>query len=409
MIVSGVLVARMLGVENRGHLALLTVLPLILAVFGGLGLPLATTFEVAREPSIARPLLRSLAGFIGAQTLVLTLLHGVLLVLLVGRRDYDVKMAALFSVAAVPAFVALQLGLAVLQGQQRYRVLNVLRSTPAVLYAGLALTLFFVGSGTLPVLTAGFVMCWLIVGILTLVLAIRGSQPAAASQGIPPRSQLIKFGVRSVLGSASPTDGAGIDQAVVGLFLSARALGLYVVAAAFMNLSRLVAQSIGLVAYPNVAGRQDPADATRAMWRFTALGVLAGLLITVVLELTIGHLIVLLFGESFRDAAGVAQILLVAAFFFGARRVLSEAARGANRPLIGTIAEVASWAVLAPALIVLTPLLGLDGVASAIAVSSAVGLAVIVRGVRRPPRPRPGTPLRTMPGADSALEARDAG
>lgn len=396
LIVSGVLVARMLGVEDRGELALLTVIPTMIALFGGLGLPLATTFEIARRPSIARPLLRRLAGFIVVQASLLTLVHAAIIVLLVGGRDDDVQRAAAFTIVVVPGSLVMQHGLAVLQGQQRYTAFNALRLAPVVLYAALALALFVVDAGTLAVLAAGIAATWVVVGVVTFAVAMMGAEPAPSAPSLPSTARLVKFGARGVLGSASPSDGAGVDQAVVGLFLSTRALGLYVVAAAFMNLSRLVTQSIGLVAYPNVAGRTDARDATRAMWRFTAIGVAAALVITVLLELTVGRLITFFFGQSFAAADDVARVLLVAALLAGARRVLSDAARGADHPLAGTMAEIAAWAVLVPAMIVLTPLLGLYGVALALVVASTASLLVIVRQVRRPRR-SPSTPPSPEP------------
>ena len=384
LIVSGVVVARMLGVENRGNLALLTVLPLIITQFGSLGLPLAMTYEIARQPLVAYALLRRLGRFIAFQTLVLTLLHVATLAMLVHGRADAVQQAALTTTIAVPGLIALQYGLAVLQGQQRYRAFNVLRLAPALLYAGVAFGLFIAGPGTLLVLAAGISASWLVVGLTTIALALRGCDKTMSGEDLPPTRQLLRFGVRGVLGSVSPSDGAGLDQMVVGLFLSVRALGLYVVAAAFMNLSRLVTQSIGLVAYPNIAARREIRDATRAMWRFTALGTGAALVITVVLELTVDRMIELLFGESFAAADDVARVLLLAALLSGVRRVLSDAARGANRPLLGTVAEVASWVCLVPTMVLLTPLLGLYGVALALVVASAASLYVIVRGVRSP-------------------------
>jgi O-antigen/teichoic acid export membrane protein len=389
VVVSGVVVARTLGVESRGDLALLSVLPLILTQFGGLGLPLATTFEIVRQPSIARTLLRQLARFIWLQTFVLTLLHAAILVLLLADRPHQVRVAAAYTLVTVPAFNAMQHGLAVMQGQHRYREFNVLRLAPMFLYAALAVALFVLDRGTLPVLAACYAACWLVIGMVTLVRALAGSAPEQPGATPPPTAQLVRFGARSVLGSASPSDGFGIDQAVVGLLVSTRALGLYVVASAFTNLTRFVTQSIGLVAYPLVAAQRDAKDADRAMWRFTAIGVLAVLAIVVVLELAVGRLISFFFGESFAGSAGVARVLLVAALFVGARRVLSDAARGANRQLIGTIAEVASWTVFVPALLVLTPLLDLYGTAMALVAASAVSLAVLVRGVRRAPRAAP--------------------
>ncbi|MEA2195451.1 MAG: hypothetical protein QOG42_1885 [Solirubrobacteraceae bacterium] len=408
IMVSGVVAARMLGVEHRGELALLLVLPLLLTQFGGLGLPLATTFEIAREPKIARPLLRGLRGFVGLQTILLTLVHGVILVLLMRGRDNDVQLAAASTIVIVPSYVALAHGLAVMQGQERYTEFNVLRLAPAILYAAVALGLFASGSGTLPLLTGSAAAGWLVIGVLTLVLAIRGSQRGVPDAALPSTAHLVRFGARSMLGSVSPSDGAGIDQVVIGLFLSTRALGLYVVAAAFMNLSRLVTQSIGLVAYPQVAARRDPEAAERAMWRFTATGVAAAAAIVVVLELVVDRLIVFFFGDSFAPAAGVARVLLVAALFMGARRVLSDAARGANRPLAGTVAEIASWVVLVPSMIVLTPLFDLHGVAWALVLASAAGLWVILWRVRRPLGPQPPAPPR-YPAApvDVVADSRD--
>ena len=46
---SGVIAARALGVDGRGQLALLWLLPLILTQLGGIGLPQATTYFVARD------------------------------------------------------------------------------------------------------------------------------------------------------------------------------------------------------------------------------------------------------------------------------------------------------------------------------------------------------------------------
>ena len=65
VIVSGVLVARSLGPEDRGYLALLIVISAVCALAGTLGLPSAVTYYIAREPSQARRIASSLA-WVGA-------------------------------------------------------------------------------------------------------------------------------------------------------------------------------------------------------------------------------------------------------------------------------------------------------------------------------------------------------
>ena len=384
LIVSGVAVARMLGVENRGNLALLTVLPWVMAQLGGLGLPVAATFEIARDPTIARALLRRVAPFAAVQTIVLTTVHAAILVALVGGRREEVQVAAVITIVTIPALIVLQHGLAVLQGLRRYKAFNALRLCPVVLYAGSACILFVIDAGTLPVLATCYTASWLLAAVVTLGIAIRSSTGQGPDCSTPSIARLVRFGTRSVLGSASPSDGSGIDQVVVGLFLSTRDLGLYVVAASFMNLSRLVTYSMGLVAYPNIAARRDAKDADRAVWKFGAVGAAAALLIIVGLELSVGHLVVIFFGPGFAAADGVARLLLLAAFFFGVRRVLSDAARGAGKPMVGTVAEVTSWAVLVPSIAVLAPLLQLQGVASALIVASAASVVAAIYVVRRP-------------------------
>ena len=388
LLVSGILAARLLGVENRGHLALLLIVPLLLAVFGSLGLPLATTFQVARNPAITRPLLRRHWRFVVGLTLGLTAVDAAVLLALFRAEEPNVQMAAAVSLPALPAAAAQQYALAIFQGQQRFRAFNLFRLAPSLIYSVLVVTLFLSTTVTLVEFSASFTGSFVLVAIVALVSAVRGSPKPETPEGVPTMPELIRFGRRSVLGSISPSDGGGFDQAIIGVFLPRAALGLYVVGLAFTNLTRFTAQSIGMVAYPNVAGRADYADARRAMWKFFMVGAGASTLVVIFLQLSIDRLIPWLFGESFSDAVGVARILLVGVLFSSARRVLGDAARGANQPGAGTVGEFASWLVLIPALVAFTPTFGIRGVAIAIVLSSMTSLVVVLWRVWRPAAPR---------------------
>lgn len=75
LIISGVLAARILGVEDRGYLALLAAFPLVLSQLGGLGVPQAVTYQLIRNPHYVRHLLRMTYRVFGVQALVLVLRH----------------------------------------------------------------------------------------------------------------------------------------------------------------------------------------------------------------------------------------------------------------------------------------------------------------------------------------------
>ncbi len=101
-----------------------------------------------------------------------------------------------------------------------------------------------------------------------------------------------------------------------------------------------------------------------------------------VLILIAGELVPFLFGQDFADAVTITRILLIGAVFAGARRVLTDSVSGSGRPGLGSLAELSSWIVLVPLLLLFTPLWGTEGVAAALTVTSAISLLVLLALVR---------------------------
>lgn len=387
LLFSGIVSARVLGVQDRGHLALLGLFPVVLVQMGGVGLPLAATYYIARDRSRAATIARRLRRVALVQIAALIAIHVALLLAVIGRSDQRVMIAGAISILALPAILIQQYGLAVLQGQGRFRIFNVLRLLPSVLFALGVIVAAIVGQGHLQVLTGAWVASFAFPAAWTFICAHRTLSDASETEA-PPLRDMLRFGLKGLLGSASPLETFRPDQAAIGLFLTPASLGLYVVGVAFTNLPRFVAQSIGMIAYPSVAER-DPEHARRAMWRFVSLAVASSAGIVAVTELAVGWLLPRLFGEEFQPAVATARILLLGAFCFSVRRVLADGARGAGRPGAGTVGEIASWISLIPLLVVLVPH-GLTGVAWALTASAGISLAVliavVVLGRQRPTR-----------------------
>ncbi len=377
LIVSGVLSARILGVQDRGYLALLVLFPAVLAQIGSLGLPLAATFELSRNRARAADLVRTLASPALAQAGCLVVLHAGILAAVFWSDPHAVRVGALLSLGAVPAILAQSYGLAFLQGRQRFAAFNTLRTLPAATYSLAVLVIFVAGGGNLQWVAVGWVASSLAVGAVTLLIALRPLPLKTARRQASSLSAMLRFGLKGLLGWTSPIETFRLDQAIVGLFLSPVALGLYVVGLAFANLPRFIAQSIGYIAYPRVASREGRA-AWAEMWQFFLLTVAASSLVVVGLELSVSRLVPWIFGASFSGAVSLTRILLVGALFLSARRVLTDGAQGLGRPGLGTIAEISSWVFLVPALAIFTPLLGARGVALALTVSAALSFGVLL-------------------------------
>jgi O-antigen/teichoic acid export membrane protein len=376
LVLSGILTARMLAPTDRGHLALLVVIPSTIAQLGSLGLSLSVSYHVARRPDHARPILARIRRPVLIQAVALTAIHaGVVLSLIPGKSDEFVA-TAIISLGTIPTTLLLEYALAVLQGLQRYTLFNSLRVLPNLVYAALLLALLVTSSGTLVTILTGSILAVGVFGAITTLYALRELEPPASDQDVPTRRDLVRFALQSYLGFISPVESLRLDQLYIGAALPAAALGLYVVGISFTNFARFIAQSIGLVAAPHVASLHDPRDQLRATWRFFWLTVAVCGAATLLLIAGMPWLLPFLFGNEYSGAVGIARILVLGAFFLAIRRVLADAARGYGLPTVASLAEILTFVWFVPAVLILSAALEAKGVA--IAWSSAVAFGFVV-------------------------------
>ena len=378
LVISGVLVARALGPADRGYFALLVVVSSVCTLLGSGGLPTALTYFIARDKGSAKAVVGSLVAPVAVQVAATAVVQfGVMFAFTQGDPQ-RVKVAALVSLLLVPGILAQNYGLAILQGQERFLPFNVFRVLPSLVYTAAVLAVFILGVADIVILMAMWAAALLSAGILALAVSVRRLPGESQSVSSPSRSHLFKFGLKSLVGSVSPIDALRLDQAVVGLLLAPITLGYYVVAQAFTNLPRVVAQSVGMVAYPAVASQSSLADRRRAVWRYFLLGVALATFVIGALELVTGRLVEIFFGGEFDSATPIARVLLLATLFMSARRVLTDGVNGLGRPGLGTIAEISSWVLLVPTIAVLLPAYGAVGVALALAISWLVSLVLLI-------------------------------
>jgi|GEM_PF-729796 len=377
LVVSGVLVARVLGVEGRGELALIILVPGILAQMGLLGLPFAVTHFIAREPANARVTVGRLAPVAFGLTALLVVLHAVVLLLVLPGKSDEVRLAAVLTLFAIPGLVGQQYGLAILQGQQRFAWMSTVRPAPAGMYALGVLAIFALGKESLVPVVLAWMSSVVLGAALLLGVAVQGLRGARSEAPGPPRREMLAFGLRGHLGSMSLLETMPVDQAIVGILCGPAALGLYVVGLAFTNLPRFVGQSIGMVAYPHISGIEDARLAKRAVLRFTALSTLACILVVGMIGLAASFLVPAFFGRDFNDSVGLLYLLLPGAFFYGIRRTLGAAISGMGRPGMNSVGEVVSWLVFLGVLVIVGPGDHGEGVAVAMSVAAGTSLAMV--------------------------------
>jgi O-antigen/teichoic acid export membrane protein len=393
LVVTGIATTRTLGPTDRGYLALIILVPVVLMLVGTLGLPVATTYFIAndrrREGSVRHAIRLPVLG----QVVVLTIVQALVLWLLVSGDPQRVHWAAIATLPLLAGALADVYGKAILQGQGRYTAFNILRNGAVAFYLVGVLGLLAVGETGVVEFAIAWVAASVLAGVVTASVALR-HRPKISAEARVSRSELLRFGLRGYLVSLSPIATFRLDQAVIGLFLAPRALGLYVAALSLTNLPDIIARGIGMIALPQVARGEDASRAQDAR-RYLVFSVVLTGAVVLALEILAGWLVPFFFGSEFEDAVLITRILLLGTFFWGVRRVLTDITSGSGRPGLGSLAELISWLAIIPALAVLMPLWGVEGVAAAMAIASAASLVALmllmrfhVRGPAEPALPR---------------------
>jgi len=375
LLVSGPLVARILGVEGRGYLAALYVWPGMLAALGTLGIPVACSYFLNNEPGQTGRILGAVYRMAIGQAIILTAISGAFLFWWGRGKPEEVQFAIYPTLLIIPAGLAQEYALAVLQGKQRFGAFNALRILPALLYAICVVFLFMIRENRLFIVVLLWMSTFLLAGVTTTIVALRQTR---IDWNIQPdlRQRIRKFGLHGHLGAIAPVDSLRLDQLAASIFLAPAALGIYVVGYAFTNLPKFISQSAGMVAYPAIAQRQGFAEKERLVWRYFWGVTLANCAISAILIVAMPFLVTLFFGKEFLSSVLIAQILLVGTTFAASRRILVEGLRGHGYPQVSSLAEVSMypWLLTGGAFLMWT--YGIKGLAIGVSIGYVLSLAV---------------------------------
>ena len=369
LLVTGVLTARLLGVEGRGQVALVAAATaLLVRLTLGASVPVAVTQLLAREQLRARDALRPLWRTWVWQSALVGLLAGGYVAWVLADEEPRLRWGlALAGVVLTMAGIAGGILGGAIQGDQA--------STRRIALGGVALQApFFV------LLVVAFTLGWQTDALGVLVLQMAGAVPALLVCWWllrPPTGFSRALGAREVrevarrnyVAAVGSINGLGLDRNLVGVLLGTAALGLYATAVAVANMCSVVATGVSTILLPRLSALAHDPVAARALRRqWLPATALLMLVIAGGLQLVVGPVIRLAFGEEFAPAIEVARWLIVADALLGFRRVqivvLQAQGRGGTSSLIELVLTVVL--VVAVVLAGLADRLVLVGVALAV-------------------------------------------
>jgi O-antigen/teichoic acid export membrane protein len=348
LVVSGPLVVRMLGVSDRGRLALVFAVVLLVSQVGVAGVPAAVTWFVASRRLDAAVFLARLQRRFVRQVVGCSVLAAAVVVVLdlVGHPLPQPWLLAVIAGAGVAAVMAAMLGMAALQGQQRFGVLARLQPLPAVSYALATAFLLVTGGGSVALLLAINLAGWALVAVVSLRLVGRHGPDSRADVTDWPSPLDVRTYARSALvTTAAPIDTLGIEQLLVGLIGGHYLLGLFSIGWAFETGPVVLLVALASFVGPRVSAMEAverPAFVRRWLLVAAGLGVAACLLI----QLVLAPVLVLAFGADAEPAVPLARVLVVAGVVLGLRRFTSACLVGLGRAAAATRAEMAGLGLM---------------------------------------------------------------
>ena len=299
--VTGILSARMLGVEGRGQIVLVASLAMMTSqlTLGG-SLPNAITHQLADRGVTARDGLRRLVPkWTWWSLLPAAIAGGYFLVV-----ERDSSGNAKYALAVIVLIMAIQTMMSrILVGAMLGEGANLIHIAmtavlPQAFVATVLGTAYAVGVHwnavelSLVTMTCIFIVLF---GRLRLL-----KKPTQRDEDALDGKTLYDLARRTHIGSVGPIDGLSLDRTLVGSLLGSVALGLYSVAFALAAVTTILGGCLAMVILPRVTlAQKDPGTERHLVRRWLLLSAVMIGSVVLVLELVAGWAIRVAFGEEF--------------------------------------------------------------------------------------------------------------
>ena len=355
--------ARMLGADGKGELALTMLLPAIVRLLFGFGVSTANVYYAGSQKV---PLANLMSNSVLMGSISTVLASGACYCLIatgfVARLVPGVKAEYLLVALTSVPITLLMINLnGLLQGMQRIEWLNLVSLVRRLFHLVAILALIAaLRMGVLGGIIASLLSTALGLGLV--IWNLRDNIRALAPEWRwPIMRKTLSFGLRSQAGSVFQFLAYRVDLFIVNYFLGPREVGIYSVAVTLTELLWQLPNAVGFVIFPRAAS--SPPEAmnrfTPRVFRMTSALLLLG---AAVLALSGRPLIGLVYPDAFLAAYAPMLVLLPGTIMLGAAKVLTNDLAGRGMPhlnstnsLISSIAAVVLNLLLIPRLRLLGP------------------------------------------------------
>ena len=363
-LLTGALVARLLGPEGRGEFAAIQIWANFIATLAMLGLAEALVFYSANDPEQAATYTGSAMSFGLISSIPFMGIGYILIPLFLSAQSPEIITAARWYLLLVPLYALGPMIVHPLQGRGDFAVWNGLRLLIPLGYLSVVLVAWFYQPITPPFISSGYLAMQAIL-FIPLMYIVRNRVPGSFRPEPARRGKMLRYGLPSVLSSVPDTLNNRLDQMLMAALFPSKLLGFYVVAVAWSSVGNYFLNAMGSVLFPRVASKQKIEEQTYVLSQGLRIGVLFTI-VTAFAHMALTPLgIPFIFGSQFISAVPAAVILVVAGSIFNIKSLLVQGTRGLGHTRTVLWAEMGGLLITFIALVVMLAPFGIMGAAFA--------------------------------------------
>jgi O-antigen/teichoic acid export membrane protein len=368
-LVTGILLARVLGPAGRGEIAaILAAVPIVGWLFS-LGCREAVTYHHARRPQDAGALLAGWLVLIVPLGIAATAVGQALLPYVLAAQDGETLLLARLLMLSLVLFFLSELVYGVLLGDRDFLFYNAMRLGQPLVIASCYVALW--AGGALSVASAILVI-FLASLADTLLVGARVLRRHALARPDPRLTRTtLWYGLRAHGTSTGGSLTTRLDLMIIPAFLSAATVGLYSVAANVSWIVVTVSGSLAPLVLPTAAAQEGGGRMTVVRSVHATLAV--AVVVAAALAMSAGFAVPLVYGEAFEGSIAPLRLLLAGSVFYAAATVLFSGLYALNRPFTAAVNQVGGILVTVVGLVVFLE----DGGIWAAAIVSSVAYTTV--------------------------------
>ncbi|HZQ64811.1 MAG TPA: oligosaccharide flippase family protein [Gaiellaceae bacterium] len=371
-LVTGVLVARVLGPDGRGALTAVLAAPPIIAWIFEMGCVAAATYHQARRPADAPRLVSTWLLLCVPLAVVGTVVGELLLPhLLAAQSHHTLVIARLLMLTLLVMFVG-DLMNGVVLGDRDFGFYNAVRVVQPLTVGLVYGVLWLLGALTVSAavgVTAG------VTALATTALGVRViGRHGMGRPSLDIARRTLWYGVRAHSQSTAGLVNTRLDVMILPAFVGAASVGLYSVATSISLMVAGLAGSLVTIVFPTAAarGRDGRFTVVKSLYATLAIAVFFAGSLAIAADFAVR----VVYGRDFAGSVGPLRILLVGAVLYAGAGVACSGLNALERPFTAALAQLVAAAVTVAGL---TLFLANGGIEAAAIVSTvAYGMVFVL-------------------------------